>query len=610
MLKLSPDHQPKLNDIALPYFAPVSLTAGIITWIYTIVNALGFTQDSQPAILVQNAILGTIALGLAYPGFKRKIPVHLVHPLLSFLMLGLAFSALHSMYLSPRPIFTVLLMLLLLVTGNFFLSLFWALVTVSLIAVSWLTIGSIVIAHADYMDYALAMTGVTITTIMIVHNRIARNVRLLTLHHKDREARQKLTESIEETKREIDERRKAENEQRRLENQLRQAQKLEAVGRLAGGVAHDINNMLAAISGTTQALMQDFTDDPTATDDLESILDACKRGKKLTSNLLGFAQKGKYRREQISLNQLIEDVKTFMVRSIPEHIWFETFLCSDLPPIEGDPGQINQVLVNLINNAVDAMDVEGHLIITTETVSEIEKQGVTGLEDTTGNYIKIIVSDTGRGMKEGTIDRAFEPFFSTKKMGEGTGLGLSMVYGTITNHGGAVLIRSAENQGTAVTIYLPEYTRNTLRVAREPKPRQSITAQQGLILLVDDEPLVRRSGKRIISQMGYSVLEATSGEEAVQKFTMSPTPIDVVLLDLIMPGMEGDEVFRQLREFDPNVKVIFVSAFSKDTVRVDNLLSEGALDFIQKPFSIGEIDRAIALAIGLPGGVEHTEQVH
>ncbi|MBN2715609.1 MAG: response regulator [Deltaproteobacteria bacterium] len=608
MLRLHNENQDRLNEVAESYFGPVSLTAGIVMFLYTFFNAIGSTPDSNPLMLIHDALIGVMALIFAFLGFTHKVPYRFIHPLLGVVILSIALSILHSLYLSPRPIHSVLLMLLVLVTGNFFLSMRWALSIISISAAGWFAVGLICFERSDFADYALAMTGVIITTVMIIHNRIGRNMRLITLHHKDREARERLSESIEETRREIDERRKAELEQRRLENQLRQAQKLEAVGRLAGGVAHDINNMLAAISGTAEALMRDCSNEQLVSEDLDSILAACNRGKVLTSNLLGFAQKGKYRREQIDLNEMIRDVKTFMSRTIPEHIWFETFLCKDLPPIEGDPGQINQVLVNLINNAVDAMEVDGHLIITTELVDEIERQGVTGLESASGTYIKIIVSDTGRGMKEGTIERAFEPFFSTKKTGEGTGLGLSMVYGTITNHGGAVLIRSAVNQGTAVTVYLPEYTRSTLRVASEHQPRFSAPAQHGLVLLVDDEPLVRRSGKRILEQMGYSVVEAAGGEEALEKYADSTIPVDVVLLDLIMPGMEGDEVFRRLKEIDSEVKVIFVSAYSRETMRVDNLLADGALDFVQKPFSVNDIDLAIATAIGIPGKTESSQR--
>ena len=610
MLHTQKVHQPKLNEIAQSNFGPLSLTAGICMTIYTIFNATGITGDGNAMMLAHDTLIAIFSYLLSFLSFRKKISATITHPLMTLLFLSFSFSILHSIYLSPRSVYTFLLMLVVLICGNFFLSKRWAAITVAIPALCWFVMGLSRFERTDFIDYALAMVVVLLASHLLVHNRISRNIRLITLRHKDREAREKLTESIEETKREIVERQKAQQEQRRLEDQLQQAQKLEAVGRLAGGVAHDINNMLAAISGTTEALMNDLEDHSTAGEDLESILAACNRGKALTSNLLGFAQKGKYRREQIDLNQLIRDVKTFMSRTIPGHIWFETFLHKHLPPIEGDPGQINQVLVNIINNAVDAMEVEGHLIITTEKVDDIERQGVNGLEDAKGSFIKIIVSDTGRGMKTGTIERAFEPFFSTKKMGEGTGLGLSMVYGTITNHGGAVLIRSAENQGTAVTIYLPEYTRSTLRVAREKHILPSNSMSHGYILLVDDEPLVRRSGKRILSQLGYSVIEASSGEEAIKKYAEATPPVDVVLLDLIMPGTEGDEVFRQLKEIDPHVKVVFVSAFSRDTVRVDNLLSEGALDFIQKPFTIGQIDNAIATAAGIPRNDAAQRSVH
>lgn len=601
MFSTDSQHRDELNETASGYIFHVSLAIGFIVTLFTAFNFLGVTRNTQPLVIVHDTILAMAAFATAWLQLQKKIPNRFAHPVMTLLMLTLASSTFHSMYLDPRPVFAIHFLIFYLVVGNIFLSIPWALVTFSTTSVAWFIIGAHRLSPSEFIDYSLAIVTAILASFMLLQVRIRRTIKLITLHHKDKEAREKLAQSIEDTKREIIERQKAESEQDRLEDQLRQAQKLEAVGRLAGGVAHDINNMLAVISGTTESLLQDHSIiSREIAEDLESVLAACNRGKNLTSNLLGFAQKGKYRREQINVNQLIRDVKTFMSRTIPDHIWFETFLSQELPCIEGDPGQINQVLVNLINNAVDAMERDGHLVITTDRVDEIERQGVSGLESIRGKFIKIIVSDTGRGMKEGTIERAFEPFFSTKKMGEGTGLGLSMVYGTITNHGGAVLIRSAIDQGTSVTIYLPEYTRNTLRLAKDSHPARISGIQQGTILLVDDEPLVRRSGKRILSQMGFDVIEASNGEEAIGKYTNHHHRFDVVLLDLIMPDMEGDEVFRRLRALDQNVKVIFVSAYSRDTIRVDNLLAEGAIDFIQKPFSIGEINVAITTAVEIP----------
>ncbi len=601
MFSTYPQHRDQLNETASTYIFYVSLTIGFIVTLFAVFNFFGVTRDTQPQVMLHDSVLAMAAFATAWLQVRKKIPSRLAHPVMTLLMLTLASSTFHSMYLDPRPVFTIHFLIFYLVVGNIFLSIPWALVTFITTLIAWFVIGAHRLSPSEFIDYSLAIVTAILASFMLLQVRICRTIKLITLHHKDKEAREKLAQSIEDTKREIIERQKAEFEQNRLENQLRQAQKLEAVGRLAGGVAHDINNMLAVISGTTESLLQDHTAiSQEIAEDLESVLAACNRGKNLTSNLLGFAQKGKYRREQIDVNQLIRDVKTFMSRSIPDHIWFETFLSQELPCIEGDPGQINQVLVNLINNAVDAMERDGHLVITTERVDEIERQGVSGLESIRGKFIKVIVSDTGRGMKEGTIERAFEPFFSTKKMGEGTGLGLSMVYGTITNHGGAVLIRSAIDQGTSVTIYLPEYTRNTLRMAKDSHPTRISGVQQGTVLLVDDEPLVRSSGRRILSQMGFDVIEASNGEEAIGKYTNQHYQFDVVLLDLIMPGMEGDEVFRRLKALDQNVKVIFVSAYSRDTVRVDNLLAEGAIDFIQKPFSISEINMAITTAVEIP----------
>ncbi|MBN2339845.1 MAG: response regulator [Deltaproteobacteria bacterium] len=599
-LKQDPYTKTRLDDIATSYAPLFALTIALVLSTYTVFNLLGFTTDFNRMMLIHDSGISLSAFAVSFITWRRLIPAKYTHAVISILTLNIAVTLLHSMLLSPQPIYTILFMMYFLTIGTLYLSRLWALTVIASAGTGWFIVGSNVYSEHQFVDYSLAVSAVILTSLMILQNRIAIHSKMIGLHKEDEETKESLAQSLAKTKEQIDERKKAESEQSRLEQQLRQAQKMEAVGRLAGGMAHDINNMLAAISGTAEALLQEIATNENVRLDLHNILQACSRGKMLTSNLLGFAQKGKYRRERIDVNQTIRDVHTFMSRSIPGGVLFETILCEDLRHIEGDPGQINQVLVNLINNAVDAMSGEGHLVITTENVSDVERQGVVGLEHVTGNYIKVIVSDTGHGMKDGTLERAFEPFFSTKKMGEGTGLGLSMVYGTITNHGGAVLIRSALNQGTAVTIYLPEYTRQSLQTTKDSGEYLMSDDGNCTILLVDDEPLVRRSGTRILTQMGHRVIEAENGEEAIQKYADTTPPVDVVLLDLIMPGMDGDEVFDALQKMDPNVRVIFVSAFSKDTIRVDNLLADGALDFIQKPFSVKQIAQSIDMARAHP----------
>ncbi|MBN2804331.1 MAG: response regulator [Deltaproteobacteria bacterium] len=251
-------------------------------------------------------------------------------------------------------------------------------------------------------------------------------------------------------------------------------------------------------------------------------------------------------------------------------------------------------MINIINNSIDAMRDQGHLVIKTENASDIEIRGVAGLENSNDSYVKIVISDTGVGMTQKTLEKVFEPFFSTKAFEGNTGLGLSMVYGTVKNHGGAVIIRSAINQGTSVTLYLPIYKRKSLTVGTTLNSPLSTTHIKDLsILIVDDEPLVRKSTSRILNQFGFDVLTAQSGKKAVELYKEHKDKIDLVLLDLIMPEMDGEQTFNELLSINRDIKVIFISAFSKDSIRVDNLLERGAMDFVQKPFTLNEISSVI-----------------
>ncbi len=393
----------------------------------------------------------------------------------------------------------------------------------------------------------------------------------------------------------ITERKLAEEENLALQDQLQQSQKMEAIGRLAGGVAHDINNVLGAIMGSASVLAVESDPHDPHVEDIENILMACRKGRDLTRDLLGFARKGKYVKESIFLNDVAIEAKALLTRTIPRTIRVELNLDEDIEFIEGDRSQIHHALMNVCINAADAMQDSGSLTISS-CMSLLDETQCASMGGEPGTYVELSISDTGVGMDEKTVKKVFEPFFTTKPKGEGTGLGLSMVYGVIKNHGGAIKIESQLGVGTVVTIYLPAVPERALPARKNQEPRVSSHPELGAILLVDDEQIIRSSARRLLKKLGYQVLLAENGRRALEIYSKKKDEIFIVFLDLIMPEVDGLQTFRDLREIDPDANIILFSGYSKDE-KVEALLEAGAVGFIQKPFDLTGLSIAMKKAI-------------
>ncbi|MCP4679242.1 MAG: response regulator [Deltaproteobacteria bacterium] len=383
----------------------------------------------------------------------------------------------------------------------------------------------------------------------------------------------------------ISERKRAEAEYAVLQERLQQSQKMEAIGRLAGGVAHDMNNVLGAILGSASVLDVETDANNSNREDIENILMACRKGRSLTRELLGFARKGKYVKESIPLNSVIEEVVSLLTRTIEKTIVVETFLDKNLKNVEGDHGQIHHALMNICINAADSINGQGRIAIVSKNISvpHLENETTSGLEP--GEYIEITVSDTGSGMSKETLGKIFEPFFTTKPKGEGTGLGLSMVYGVIKNHGGAINVDSESDGGTTMSIRLPVFPHSDGKIEKHKSKRTSYKPDRGGILLVDDEHIIRNSAKRLLEKLGYKVFLAENGKTALEIYSKRKDQISLVLLDLLMPEMDGSETLEGLVSVNEDVKVLLLSGYSKDD-KIDAMLNRGALGFIQKPFDL------------------------
>ena len=375
-------------------------------------------------------------------------------------------------------------------------------------------------------------------------------------------------------------------EKKQLEKQLLQAQKMEAIGTLAGGIAHDFNNILQVAVGYSDLLLGEAGLPEEWRSDIQKINESASLGADLVKRLLTFGRKADTQPQPLNLNHRINGLRAMLERTIPKMIDIQLFLGDRLARIHADPTQVDQLLMNLAVNARDAMPEGGKLIFETTNVHLDEEYVKTHVEANPGDYVLLMVTDTGSGMDPETLERIFEPFYTTKAVGEGTGLGLAMVHGIVKQHGGHIECRSEPGKGTAFRIYFPAESSD-----EEGDQTEVMTMPQGgteTILLVDDEEHIRELGSKILQKSGYKVIKASNGKEALDVFRTSGNQIDLVVLDLIMPEMGGKQCIEGLLRLDPLVKVIIASGYSANGP-TKNELAAGTKGFINKPYKIRQM---------------------
>jgi two-component system cell cycle sensor histidine kinase/response regulator CckA len=375
------------------------------------------------------------------------------------------------------------------------------------------------------------------------------------------------------------------SEQKNLESQLQHAQKMEAVGTLAGGIAHDFNNLLQAIQGYTELLLMRKKEGEPGFRELGEVIRASKRGAELTQQLLTFSRKVESKRKPLDLNQEVGELRQLLERTLPKMIEVEFNLAHDLRTINADSAQLKQVLMNLAVNAKDAMPEGGKIVIETQNITLDQEFCQKYAEVKPGDYVLLSMADTGHGMEKETLEHIFDPFYTTKEVGKGTGLGLAIVYGIVKNHDGYVMCYSRPGSGTSFRIYLPVSERAT----EDEEAGESLVAKSPpmggdeTILLVDDEEFIRELGVDVLGQAGYTVLTARNGEQALEVYRKEQAHIDLIILDLIMPGMGGSKCLAELRKISPQARVLIASGYSPDA-STKGTLEAGAAGFINKPY--------------------------
>jgi signal transduction histidine kinase/CheY-like chemotaxis protein len=576
--RLRPEIERQLEQIAfdrLRIFLPIVI--GGIVLSFLISTPIGIPL---PAIVVViNAAMLTFAVAMYLMIRRRVIPSRFVHAVSALTWLLTPINTLAS-YMITDNATLVLPLMIELATAALMVDTVWTLiVTLPVVALGV----PLSFAAGDEPVYPTGVIGLWL--IALIMQIWVRRWTIAAETH-----RLQLVSTAVQLQRELDERKRAQAESEKLRDQFVHAQRLDAVGTLAAGLAHDMNNILGGILAFADVLYAEAKDKQVKAD-LARIRQEAERGAALTRSLLAFSRRGQYRRRAILLHSVLDDMTPLLSRTLGKNI---SVVRTDGPPtiIDGDPAQLGQVLLNLCLNAADAMSGTGTVTISTDEV-EVAPGEVEGLP--AGRYAKLGIRDTGAGMDAETKKRAFEPFFTTKPIGKGTGLGLAMVFGAVQAHGGAIIADSAPGAGTTMTIYIPASEASPALPAADPRraPRT-----RGLVLVVDDEPVVRTATARLVEQLGLTAVTASDGDQAVEIYKQRTKEIVLVLLDMVMPRLAGPACFHALRKIG-QAPVLLVSGYAAEAA-AQQLLDAGADGFLEKPYTAeqlgGEIDRILGHA--------------
>ncbi|MBW2169460.1 MAG: response regulator, partial [Deltaproteobacteria bacterium] len=383
-------------------------------------------------------------------------------------------------------------------------------------------------------------------------------------------------------------------EYRKLEAQLQQAQKMEAIGTLAGGIAHDFNNILAAIIGYTEIASLQVAEDDKAKESLKEVLKSGRRAADLVKQILAFSRKGEQERIPVQIGLIVKEALKLLRASLPTTIEIHQNIESDTGIVEADPTQIHQILMNLCTNAGHAMREEGGILEVTLTNVDIDARTIRQYPDMSpGPYLRLSVSDTGEGMTPEILGRIFDPYFTTKEVGEGTGLGLAVVHGIIKDHGGAITVYSEPGKGTTFHVYLP-----VIEKAAEPEKEtlKPLPTGHERILFIDDEPGLVEIGRVMLGELGYDVVVRTSSIEALELFRIKPDEFELVITDMTMPKMTGDKLAKELMQIRPDIPIILCTGFSK-RITEEKAKEIGIKAFVMKPLVMRDLANTVRKAL-------------
>jgi len=571
-----------------------SAIAGIVIGLVSLVFDWLRYPDHALLLSIGSVAIALVGAVMAHRLRRGRLGVLGCHLSGSALWLVTMVQAAFGMIVDGGAAYTLLAILLMAMLGLIEISRWWIIGNLAIEIACWVPLG-FVLHGAAFAVYALALIGSAI--IMVVIHEVVSGflVDIETLRLRDRTRETELAAALALAHHELAERHRLEEERERLREQLLGVRKMEAIGTLAGGVAHDMNNVLATILTLTELLREDVGAEVSPT--IDEIVEIARRGASLTQNLLAFSRRGQYRKGRVEIQSIVDSVAKILAPTLPKRIQIAVELDGDYA-VEGDSAQLRQALMNMCLNSADAITGEGTIRIVV-TASEIDEAVAGSLTLARGRYVSIRVVDTGAGISREIQNRIFEPFFTTKQpgAGTGTGLGLAMVYGTMQAHGGAISVDSEPGTGTTMTLFLPaiDIAPATAAVPEIVSAPVASTFPRS-ILVVDDEASLRSATRRRLESKGYRVEEAANGEEALAVFDRDGGAFDLVLLDMAMPVMGGAQCFAELRRRDPAVKVLIVSGYALEG-EARGCLDGGAFGFLEKPYAVAQLLAAIALVL-------------
>jgi signal transduction histidine kinase/ActR/RegA family two-component response regulator len=464
----------------------------------------------------------------------------------------------------------------------------WLVVVLAIPAVLGLCSAVVVCSHQEIVDFIASQTGASIVAIIIYLGRVRSQRRLLTFRIRDAKTNGELTNALERAEREFREHQATELQRLELLEQLRQAQKMEALGTLAGGVAHDINNVIGGITAIASVTINEIPHGGPGRKALQEILVAARRSTTLTRNLVRFARQDQPRNAPFSPDEdVVLEVESLLRRTLAKDIELKTDCGCQGWVVMGDAGLVSHALMNLCLNSSDACAEHGHITVQTQIV-ELSADEAQQLGVKPGDYVEMSVRDDGHGMSPEVLRRAFEPFFSTKDGQRRSGLGLPMVYGTIQQHHGGLRVQSEPEKGTSVRVVLPTFRRTNALAEQKTRRSVQVSSLRPVALFVDDEPLLRKAGKRMLISLGYEVMLASNGQEALERYAEHRHRIGVVVLDVAMPIMSGAECCREMKRINANIPVLLASGFPKGA-DLQSLLALPNVHYLQKPYELDDL---------------------
>jgi signal transduction histidine kinase/CheY-like chemotaxis protein len=522
----------------------------------------------------------------------RRVPSSWVHFFSAAIALGVAGNTALSIRVYSDPSDLVYMTAAVVAGAAVVVSVRWLVLVIVGTAVLgvWAALG--VCSPSQLTGFIGSQVAATVVAVTIYAGRIRGLRKLLKYRLRDAQTTRELKVALETAEREFRDHETTERQKRELQDQLRQAQKLEALGTLAGGVAHDINNVIGAITAIASTTIRELSVGAEGRKELKQILVAARRGTTLTRNLVRFARQEPPRNEPFILDDVVVEVDSLLRRTLDKRIEINTVRSCAEWAVLGDAGLVGHALMNLCLNSADAIENGGRIDIETRKVT-LDASAAQPFGIVAGDYVELSVRDDGCGMSPEVLERAFEPFFSTKENKKRSGLGLPMVYGTIQQHSGGLKVESRPGGGTTVRIVLPAFEKPEVTEERKRTKSPAVDSLRTVVLFVDDESLLRKAGKRMLMSLGYEVLLASDGKEALEKFQQNRHRIGAVVLDVAMPVMNGAECCRELRRIDPQIPVVLASGFPKGE-DLQPLLSTPNTRYLRKPYELDDLGTNLA----------------